>query len=336
MNILVVGLGSMGKRRVRCLRALGLDNVTGFDLREDRRLEAERQSGIKTAGRLDDLDLSRFDAVVISTSPDHHIEYMRMAVGAKIPSFVEASVLLDGLEEVNVSARMNGVLVAPSCTLRFHPAVRDIQRIVKSRQYGNVTNFSYHSGQYLPDWHPWENVTDYYVSNKGTGACREIVPFELTWLTDIIGHPTEARGLYGRAMDLGCPIDDTYAMTLKFDGGTGTMLVDVVSRYAVRSLIMNMEEGQIMWRWDEPCVNLYEAGNKRWIKLAQREPEAHGGYNRNISEHMYIDETKAFIGAVRGDGKFPNNLDDDIGILKLLYGFEKQTEAYDEVQLSAK
>ena len=37
MKFLVIGLGSMGKRRVRCLQALHYTDIVGFDPREDRR-----------------------------------------------------------------------------------------------------------------------------------------------------------------------------------------------------------------------------------------------------------------------------------------------------------
>ena len=34
MKFLIVGLGSMGKRRIRCLKALGFEShITGFDKR---------------------------------------------------------------------------------------------------------------------------------------------------------------------------------------------------------------------------------------------------------------------------------------------------------------
>ena len=47
-------------------------------------------------------------------------------------------------------------------------------------QSAGRSGFVYHSGQYLPDWHPWESYKDFYVSNPATGARREIVPFELS------------------------------------------------------------------------------------------------------------------------------------------------------------
>jgi len=42
MQVLVVGLGSMGKRRIRNLIKLGFKNIIGFDPRLDRRVEVKK------------------------------------------------------------------------------------------------------------------------------------------------------------------------------------------------------------------------------------------------------------------------------------------------------
>ena len=44
----MVGLGSMGKRRIRNLQFLKNDDIIGFDLREDRCSEASKKYKIKT------------------------------------------------------------------------------------------------------------------------------------------------------------------------------------------------------------------------------------------------------------------------------------------------
>lgn len=323
MKFLVIGLGSMGKRRIRCLKALGYSEILGLDPREDRREEVKKIENINVIENIKDVDLKSINSIILSTPPDKHIEYMKIAVDNDIPAFIEASVILKSLDEINIKAKEKNLVFAPSCTLSFHPAIKEIKKIVLSKKYGNFTNFSYHSGQYLPDWHPWEDVKDFYVSNKETGACREIVPFELTWLLDIFGLPTEIKGYYSSNMNVGADIDDTYATCMKFEQGIGTLLVDVVSRYAVRNLVINMEYGQIMWRWDEPVVNLYDARDKKWIILKQEAKSAADGYNKNITEQMYIDEVNSYINAVKGVSEFPNNLSKDIDVLNLLYSIEK-------------
>jgi predicted dehydrogenase len=322
MRPLIIGLGSMGKRRIRCFKNLGHEDIVGLDLREDRRKDAEEKYSIKTIDDIRSLNFDEIDAIIISTPPDKHNECIELAIEKKKPAFVEASVILKGLEELNNLTKKKSVFIAPSNTMEFHPAIKDIKNIVKSGKYGEVTNFSYHSGQYLPDWHPWENVKDFYVSKKETGACREIVPFELTWIANIVGFPKNIIGFHGKTMDVGADIDDTYIIAMDFGNSYGNITIDVVSRYATRSLILNMEHGQIVWRWDENIVKLYDAINRRWINYHYPEGQTIEGYNKNIIEDMYIDEIKSFIDAINGKGKFPNSLDEDIKILKLLHKVE--------------
>jgi predicted dehydrogenase len=322
MKVLIVGLGSMGKRRIRCLKALGYTDITGFDLSEERRREAGEKYGIRTAASLDEVDLSSVQAIIISTPPHIHNQYIELCIRKGIPGFVEASVILEGLEKLNRLAKKAGVLIAPSCTMNYHPAIKDIQQIVRSGRYGRVTNFSYHSGYYLPDWHPWEKVTDYYVSRRETGGAREILPFELTWIVALLGRLKSFCGYYGKTMDVKADIEDTYLIAMDFGSCYGVMITDVASRYLVRSLTLNMEEGQILWNCNENIVHVYEAAAKRWIQYTQPETTSMPGYTKVSIEEMYTEELKAFLDAVQGKGTYPNTLEDDIYVLGVLNQLE--------------
>lgn len=327
MKFLVIGLGSMGKRRVRCLQALGYTKIIGFDPREDRRTEAHEKYKIETISTLDESILSNVDACIISTPPDRHMLYAKLAIDHKKPAFIEASVILEEVKEIKMYNK-NNTFLAPSCTLRFHPMIKDITSIIKGGKYGKITNFSYHSGQYLPDWHPWENVNDFYVSNRVTGGAREIVPFELTWIVDTIGWPLDVKGFFEKTIDFGLNIEDSYAFTMKYVGMIGSVVVDVASRFATRSLIINMELGQIQWRWDEECFHLYEVESRRWVKYNQPEFFANVGYNKNIGEGMYIEEIESFIKGIKSPNTYPNSIDDDIKVLEILNKIEKSDEGF--------
>lgn len=323
MKFLQIGLGSMGKRRVRCLKALGYQDITGFDPRADRRRDAEKLYGIRTVPGVARNDIAGADALLISTPPDTHLRYMRAAIKAGKPAFIEASVILKGLPEAARAARAGRVVMCPSCTLSFHPAIKLIRELVESGKYGRFANFSYHSGQYLPDWHPWEKVKDFYVSKKETGGGREIVPFELTWLCEIFGLPRQVAACYGSTMDVGAAIDDTYALAMKFRRGIGSLIVDVAARRAVRQLVINLERGQIKWNWEDRFLDIYDARIGKSFKKEFSLGKAARGYNKNIAEDMYIDEIRAFVDAARGKkNAFPNSLEKDMEVLKVLYRAE--------------
>lgn len=323
MKILQIGLGSMGKRRIRNCLALGLKDIVGFDFREDRRQECKDKYKIKTIKKLTDAVLSERDILIISTPPDKHADYMRLAVRNKKPAFIEASVIREGLLELAMEAEEKKVFLAPSCTFRFHPAIKTVKDIVKSEKYGKVCNFMYHVGQYLPDWHPWEDIKDFYVSKRNTGACREIVPFEMTWMVDVFGFPAEVFAFYGKTINLGVDIDDTYSINLKYGPFIGNFLVDVAARCADRNLILNFEQGSLFWNWNEKVVKVFDAVTGQWIHYYEPKGSAHQGYNANIVEEMYIEEISTFFKAVKGDIKWPNSLRDDIKVLEILETMER-------------
>ena len=64
LTFLIVGLGSMGKRRIRNLRANGEEKIIGFDIRIDRLKEAETKYNIQTIDDFKTLSPDDFDGVI--------------------------------------------------------------------------------------------------------------------------------------------------------------------------------------------------------------------------------------------------------------------------------
>jgi predicted dehydrogenase len=328
VRFLVVGLGSMGKRRIRCLRSLEITNqsIAGFDVRADRREEVRTNYGVRCfdsfASALAEFQPS---ALIISVPPDAHHLYIKMAIDNRIHFFVEASVVDTLLRESIAALNESCIVAAPSATMLFHPAIRLIERIVKSGELGKLSNIILHSGQFLPDWHSNEQVSEYYVSNRSTGGCREIVPFELSWFTRVFGWPRMVAGNYRKTIDIpGAEyIDDTYNLLLDYSNYLAIVSVDVVSRYATRRLVINGSAKQLVWSWDENSVRVYDPAKSEWDTREYQMAKAEKGYNSNIGENMYIDETRCFIEAISGLNPFINSLENDMAVLNLLYKAEQ-------------
>jgi predicted dehydrogenase len=329
MKAVVIGLGSMGKRRVRCLQALGVKEIIGIDTRADRREEASLRYGIQTRAELDLVwDSFKPDVAVISLPPKLHVMAMNICVEHRVPFFIEASVVDDGLAEVTALVQKAGLVTAPSITLCFHPAIAEIFRIVRSGRLGRISNVLLHSGQYLPDWHTYEPVSDYYVSDPTTGGGREIVPFEMTWFTKLFGFPRRVAGQFRKTIEIAGAehIDDTYNCLLDYGSFLATVTVDVVSRYATRRLTINGDKAQLAWSWDEPAIRVFDGEAGKWSEIGYEMKDAEPGYNKNIGENMYIDEIRAFLDAVAGKVLFPNTLEEDHRVLQLLYALERSDE----------
>ena len=335
MRFLIIGLGSMGKRRVRNLQYLKAGQIAGFDPRADRRDEAQSKYGIPT---FDDFDhaLAAFrpDALIISTPPDLHVAFAKLALANNCHFFSEASVVDDEMDELLALSRQRPELVAaPSCTMRFHPSIQAIKEIVASGSFGKPLLLTYQSGLWLPDWHPWEDYRSFYVARRLTGACREIVPFELSWLTWLLGPVEIVTGMRGKLSTLDADIDDAYQVLLQFRSGLlGHLLVDVIARAPVRSFRLCSETATIEWDAIAKQVKLFNSETREWQLIPEPEQIQEPGYI--TGENLYIEEMRAFVAACEGKMKWGYTLEEDKAMLDLLAAIEQSWNSHTQIKVA--
>ena len=324
MKFLIIGLGSMGKRRIRNLKVLNYELILGFDPRKDRCEEAYEKYGIDTFQKINDVIEQKPDVMIISTPPDLHMKYAKIALENNIHFFTEASVVQDEMLEIIEGLKDSKIVGLPSCTLRFHPIVQKINEILQMPDMGKPLSFIHHFGQYLPDWHPWENYKEFYVSKKETGACREIVPFQLVWLISTFGKIKSVSGRKSKLSNLEIDIDDIYNVLLEFKNGVeGILIVDVISRAPFLQAKIMTENGVIIADWLEEKVKKYSHENG-WeifdINAGNIEKQyIHG-------EGPYIEEMKNFIQAIDNKKSSYYSYEEDLKILKILESIERSCD----------
>ena len=314
----------MGRRRARNLHVLGYRDIAGLDPRPDRRDEAGGAHVGQVFARLEEaLSAFRPDVALISSPPHTHMDLAENLVEAGVPCFLEASVVeADRIAALADRARSRGIVVCPSCTMRYFPGPRKVRELLAQKAVGRPLLVHYQTGQYLPDWHPWESIKDYYVSKKETGGCREIVPFELIWLNEIFGSPRPVACHYGKTGTLDADIDDFYHMVLQYGEGSPvlSLSVEVLSRpVATREMRIVGTKGILVFSQDEACVRLALTGKKSaWQKFALETGTVH---SQAINpEEPYVEELRDFLSAVteNAPGKFPHSLKRDAATLRLL------------------
>jgi predicted dehydrogenase len=322
MKFVVIGLGSMGKRRIRCLKKLGEEDIIGFDLRQDRCDEVSEKYGVKTLSNWKETNEIAADAWIISTPPDLHLHYALMAVKRNISFFTEANVYDEQMPELIDKLECNKIVGVPSCTMRYFEGPRRIKEIINAGDIGKPLNFTYHWGQYLPDWHPWESYKDFYVSKRETGACREIVPFVLEWLIDIFGSIEKISCLKDKLSDLDADIDDIYQLMFKFSNGMmGHLLVDVIARPAIHNIRINGTQGTVEWNYHQDELRVFKVSDNDWTNIIMNAGHKEKGYL--YPENPYIDEISDFVGEMKGKSSYPFTFKDEAYAIDMLVRAEK-------------
>lgn len=331
MKFLVIGLGSMGKRRVRNLQKHGERDVIGFDIRKDRAEEANRLYGIKTFSDFNKALSEKPSVFVISCPPDKHLQYANYALDNSIPFFSEVNTdTPENMKKfVNRVEKAKGLLAAPSCTMRYHPCAAAIKEILSSGSLGKPLLLTYHSGENLEDWHPWEKVTDYYVGKKETGGGRDQIAFEMEWIRWLLGKATSVRALTTKLSDSAADIYDVYDLIVQFENKVvSNVLVDVIQRPADRIFRLVCEDGVIHWDWMTHYVRAYNVPEKKLIEIPERP-----GYKGYMVEEMYEDEIKQFLASLKNHKEYPLTFREELDIVNIVYASEQSSETGKEVRL---
>jgi predicted dehydrogenase len=205
--------------------------------------------------------------------------------------------------------------------MRHHPSIKKMKELIAGGAIGKVLSFTHHTGQWLPDWHPNEDYRKFYVSRRETGACREIVPFELTWLNWLAGKSvSRVTAMKAKLSNLDCDIDDIYQLVLGYDDGAiGHLQID---RAGVRHCRFVGTDGSLDWTVSDRAVRHFDAATKQWSIFKEPEPKIEKGYSEMSNEKMYESEMAAFVSAIRGQKPWDNSFDDEVAVLSVLVAAE--------------
>ena len=317
MNIVIIGLGSMGKRRLRLIREMAPSfTVIGVDGRADRRNETEQMYGICCWSSIFEIQ-DHVDCAFVCTSPLSHASIITDCLIRGWHVFTELNLVDDGYDDNIELAQRQKCVLFMSSTFLYREELQYLRtRIARRKRW----NYVYHVGQYLPDWHPWENYKDFFIGDKKTNGCREIMAIELPWLIDAFGEIISAQSISDKMTGLNIGFDDNYLIQFSHSGGNkGMLIIDVVSPIAVRKLEAYAEDAYLTWNGTPDSLFEYNSETKELEKVGLTEKAEHEeGYSTFIVENAYRKEIKEFFDVVLNHKEPLYGFEQDRTILKLI------------------
>ncbi len=299
-TVIVVGLGSMGCRRIRLLKEIDASiQIGGIDTQQSRRDAAKAQYGIDVFSSIQEAvsALNPF-AGIVCTSPLSHRAIILELLDFKMHVFTEINLISDGYDEMISKAKKAGVMLFLSSTFLYR---KDVQYIIRRAKQGPV-NYCIHTGQYLPDWHPWEDYQSFFVGNKRTNGCREIFAIDLPWILKAFGDVSEIHVSSGRLSKLNIDYPDNYIVNLVHKNGSkGVFFCDIVSRNGGRRAELFRETLHLIWNGTPDSLFEYNIDTKKMEKIDtyhEQTQHLNAYLNSSIVENAYKDELTTFLASL--------------------------------------
>lgn len=290
-TILVIGGGSIGERHLGNLLAAGYQNLAVL---RKRNLPFRNQelNGVKVVQTEAEAMSLQPKAAIICTPTSMHLEQSIWCLENGMHVLVEKPLSHNLLnwERLGQAVKQSGKLLYVGYMLRFHPLVSRIKEIVDSGQLGDLLSFTSHWGEYLPNWHPWEDYRTSYAAKADLGGGAALtLSHDLDLVNYLTGKPLLDYCLMrNEASELEVSADVGTDFLLKYKGGiSGHVHLNYFEQPANRFLHLVFSQGRLEFYFFKNELHILTA-NDTQIEKAD-------SFERN---HLFVSELAHFFNLI--------------------------------------
>src|SRR5665647_16995 len=241
MKVLLIGLGSIGKKHVKAIQAIQSDAEI-FALRSNK--EAEKFEGVTNIYSQEDIGILSADFGIISNPTSEHKKSITQLIEYNIPLFIEKPLhsSLD-IKELIDSINSKGIFTYIACNLRFLDCIRFVKDNLLQMQNKRLNEVNVYCGSYLPDWRPNVDFRKTYSANAGLGGGVHIdLIHELDYLYCLFGLPKEIKRSFRSQSSLSISAFDYANYTLDYNSFCASVILNYYRRDTKRSLELVFED----------------------------------------------------------------------------------------------
>ena len=295
-RILIIGIGSIGRRHLRLAREL-ISNADIRVLRHQDTNEVPEYSNGSFSSIEEAIAFSPQIAVIANPAP-FHISTAQVLAELGVHLLIEKplSVSLNGVMRLLETCQKRGTILMTGYNLRFLPSLQRFRNLLNDSVVGKVLSVRCDIGQYLPSWRPDSDYRQGVSARRelGGGALLEL-SHELDYMRWIFGEVDWVKATLSRQSSFKIDVEDTVHLTLGFVEKTygqqliGTVNLDFIRHDSIRLCVAIGEKGSLRWDGLTGEVSMYEAGAKEWRELFN---------HPNQCDDSYLAEWQDFIACV--------------------------------------
>jgi predicted dehydrogenase len=229
MRILLVSLGSIGRRHLANLRQLEPDAEICI-----LRRAIDPALGAKQIITLEAALAFAPDAALICSPAPQHVAVATALAARGIALFIEKPLSHDltGVTELLTLAREKSAPLMVGYCLRYFAPLREMRDQVLAGKIGRLLHIHAEVGQHLADWRPGSDYRASVTAQKklGGGALLEL-SHEIDYALWFGGEVESVTAQLGTVGILGVDVEDTTDLQLRFRNGVlGTIHLDLLQR----------------------------------------------------------------------------------------------------------
>lgn len=316
MKFLIAGFGSIGRRHFRNLLSLGENDILFYRTNKSV-LADDRLQGYPVLSNLEEALSHHPDAVIISNPTALHLEVAIPAARAGCDILLEKPVShnMERIDQLKKIVEQNGSKVLVGFQFRFHPGLNKVKRIITDGEIGRPLSVRAHWGEYLPDWHSWEDYRKSYSARRELGGGVTLtLCHPIDYLRWIFGEVIDQRSFLSQHDFLDINVEDTAEILLRLERGVlGSIHLNFTQRPPEHEIQVIGTKGTLSWNYYQNKLILHTVNDK----ITTTKMKIPKNFQRN---QLFLDEMDHFIKLVSGEAKPKCTLEDGIKALEIALG----------------
>jgi predicted dehydrogenase len=310
-KLLVIGVGSIGERHVRCFLATGRVEASIVETLDSRRADVAGRYGVPAFADLESALVKPPEMAVVATPAHLHIPMATRLARSGVHLLIEKplSTSFEGIDELRLLVSERKLTAAVAYVLRCMPALAAMRAAIVEGRFGRPLEIVACCGQHFPTYRPAYRETYYADRATGGGAIQDA-------LTHIVNA---AEWIVG-------PIDRLVADAAHcaLDGVSVEDTVHVLARHA--QVLANYSLNQHQAPNETTLTVICERGTARWEAHRQTwswMTEPGGAWHEepfSVQERdaAFIAQANQFLDAVEGRAAPICSLDEGLQALRAM------------------
>jgi len=340
MKILIAGLGSIGRRHFRNLVALGEKDLVLLRTHKATLPDDELAGYPVETDLAEALKKHQPRAVVVSNPTALHMDVAIPAAQAGCAILLEKPISNDlaRVDELRQAAAQSGSKILVGFQFRYHPTLNKARELIAAGAIGRALTVHAHWGEYLPNWHPWEDYRQSYAARADLGGGVIVtLTHPLDYLRYLLGEVQELWSFNGHISPLEMDVEDVAEIGLKFVSGViGGVHMNYVQRPPVHRLEIVGAGGTLRWDNADGLLTMLQTPDAFGSWSSQPSPTVSeqyplpDGFERN---QLFVAQMRHFLVVASGESDPLCSLEDGVRALEMARAAYQSQETGHKIQL---